>query len=667
MDPLADNIPLVPNTRQRRQGHNIAHQTFTFPTLQVNRSIASLASSESTTNMTRNKALGHQTQSSLEDSTYEVLGDSAILSDVETDDGNTASLTSQSVDGRTPDDVSSLADTEDLHEDVEEQFENVSRQDAASEDQSHVDLEESVYPSSDEDEQVDHGKNFGVPRQAERKVDESELTARPESPDVDIAMSPSLQHLRRQPLTDSELFEHHNLPQPRALTVDDAKRLVLNAPQMLYHETREIFCDVVVAVKHLGKTVKLTYQANTQDRKSLAFYSTTAAQVFIGLSLLSLVAWLSAHMTITFHTKTPAITTPVPSVMPATMSQRTQPDSSITELSRRTEVVAEALASSSSPKPKETIIETGLGAPMQTIPVNESADFVAHILGDNHFILTPPKQFLQQRKQPNLHVNVIRAGETLPTTVSKYDGVYAVEIDRDQAWGVMDIMLYTKCKPKITQQFQLNFGNPWLKLNVWQASAEKLSRGLRDEWTNVNDFVSHAIKQARKEYKDFRTQLNADNDKRATDFATRATAITKDVSRIVAEHSKALSSHLASMQYNVTKDMTKNASKLTKEISKFCSTVSSVDPYVVVRDVQEFHAQVVARAQTNAANIVKKLQRAKTDRKAEKKSKAAEKAKGRYDRKVQRKMKNAEKVKDSWKAFKKQEKAARKASKERAR
>jgi len=93
--------------------------------------------------------------SSLDDSNYEILSGSGILSD---DEGNTVSVTSQSIDGDTPDDFSSINDTgESETEDEEEHFEEET-----------PNIGQIQTPSATEDD----------------GIDESGITARPELSDI---------------------------------------------------------------------------------------------------------------------------------------------------------------------------------------------------------------------------------------------------------------------------------------------------------------------------------------------------------------------------------------------------------------------------------------------------------------------------------------------------
>ncbi|KAF2503052.1 hypothetical protein BU16DRAFT_27927 [Lophium mytilinum] len=114
--------------------------------------------------------------------------------------------------------------------------------------------------------------------------------------------------------------------------------------------------------------------------------------------------------------------------------------------------------------------------------LNDSKEFKVHIIGDRHFVLTPPQQFLKLRKPPTLFVRVVRAGIWVPSSISKLNqGAFAVELDRQHASGLLNITIWTESKPLITQNFTLSFGSPWLKLSAWANSAGILSETVKND------------------------------------------------------------------------------------------------------------------------------------------------------------------------------------------
>lgn len=150
-----------------------------------------------------------EAHSSLDESNYELLSTSGILSD---DEGNTVSVASQSVDGDTPDDFSSINDTEESE--VEQQTEDEEEQDQ------HEDVTPNIpyIPTPSVTDADD--------------IDESGMTTRPASLDfIDFD---------REPLLDGQLLTYP-LPGSAGLGSTAIKLAVSNEVVQLPHHFRILF------------------------------------------------------------------------------------------------------------------------------------------------------------------------------------------------------------------------------------------------------------------------------------------------------------------------------------------------------------------------------------------------------------------------------------------
>ncbi|KAI9831346.1 MAG: hypothetical protein M1819_005120 [Sarea resinae] len=110
----------------------------------------------------------------------------------------------------------------------------------------------------------------------------------------------------------------------------------------------------------------------------------------------------------------------------------------------------------------------------------QSDKFQMHKLGDSHMILKPPQRWISLRKQPDLYISVSRNGKFIDIDCSKmFDGVYALRLDRKDAYGKLVVSIHTNglpvSRPFAEQKFELDFGSPWLKVAGWQRAARKLS------------------------------------------------------------------------------------------------------------------------------------------------------------------------------------------------
>jgi hypothetical protein len=115
----------------------------------------------------------------------------------------------------------------------------------------------------------------------------------------------------------------------------------------------------------------------------------------------------------------------------------------------------------------------------QHVTPNQSEDFEVGIIGDCHIVLRSPHWFIRSKKTHKLAFNVTRKGSTLHHQVSMpFDGVYALEIPRDDAYGTLNVSLWTTSKPFINKSFEVEFGTPWLKVYTWNKATQAISRSI---------------------------------------------------------------------------------------------------------------------------------------------------------------------------------------------
>lgn len=134
-------------------------------------------------------------------------------------------------------------------------------------------------------------------------------------------------------------------------------------------------------------------------------------------------------------------------------------------------------SASCSPKPEwNTLLLDGAG-----LSGNESEDFKLHIIGDHHILLRPPHKFAIMRKAPTFFIDVFRNEQFVSSEISKlFDGVYAIQIPKEDAWGLMNVTVSTKSKPIVKEVFELDFGTPWLKVTHWKDLAGQAKVTLAD-------------------------------------------------------------------------------------------------------------------------------------------------------------------------------------------
>ncbi|KAL1630362.1 hypothetical protein SLS56_005037 [Neofusicoccum ribis] len=145
---------------------------------------------------------------------------------------------------------------------------------------------------------------------------------------------------------------------------------------------------------------------------------------------------------------------------------------------------------------------------------NDSDKFKLHIIGDYHFVLTPPKSWASLWKAPKLFIRIYRGSEEVPFETEKLvDGVHAVRLDHKDAYGTLNVTVSTS-RSKMEQNLTVDFGSPWLKISSWtnrmktdvavaQLNAKNTSLALykglelfRGASKNITDVVLHSTDSA---------------------------------------------------------------------------------------------------------------------------------------------------------------------------
>ena len=131
-----------------------------------------------------------------------------------------------------------------------------------------------------------------------------------------------------------------------------------------------------------------------------------------------------------------------------------------------------------------------------TLAPNKSDEFKVHVLGDFHIVLRPPHWFSKMKKAPKLLFKVTRAGKKLEHQISTlFDGVYALQIPREDSYGVLNVAVWTESKPKIEESFEVDFGSSWFKVVGWKKASGVLMESIYGELhsvqTSLGIFYNH--------------------------------------------------------------------------------------------------------------------------------------------------------------------------------
>jgi len=115
--------------------------------------------------------------------------------------------------------------------------------------------------------------------------------------------------------------------------------------------------------------------------------------------------------------------------------------------------------------------------------LNESDQFKVQVVGDCHIVLRPPQSFTLRKNRPKISVKVMRNQVMIEHELSKlFENVYAVKVERDDAYGHMNVSVWTKSKPTFDQTFLVDFGTPWLKTHGWKKVMEVMSAQIKNEY-----------------------------------------------------------------------------------------------------------------------------------------------------------------------------------------
>ncbi|KAK4696514.1 hypothetical protein P7C71_g1416, partial [Lecanoromycetidae sp. Uapishka_2] len=131
-----------------------------------------------------------------------------------------------------------------------------------------------------------------------------------------------------------------------------------------------------------------------------------------------------------------------------------------------------------------------------TLAPNKSEQFKVHVLGDCHIVLRPPHWFSKMKRAPKLLFKVLRDDTEIEHEITTlFEGVYALQIPREDAYGMLNVMIRTESKPKISESFEVDLGSSWLKVAGWRkatrAFREKLPRDLSSVQTSLSVLYDH--------------------------------------------------------------------------------------------------------------------------------------------------------------------------------
>lgn len=249
--------------------------------------------------------------------------------------------------------------------------------------------------------------------------------------------------------------------------------------------------------------------------------------------------------------------------------------------------------------------------------LNNSDHFKIQIVGDSHIILRPPKKMVALRRPMSLSVKVSRDGRTLETDLSRLvEGVYALKLRRDDAWGLVNVTVSTRARPSVEQTLFADFGRPWLKLGQWRRSGEQLSvrvRGhlgqaqtrLQQTWSWANHDLPTVLGRPLLRFRDTaRTVAGLPN---------RTAQTAADAARRITSETRRRRSAVGNSITEMTDEWSRLVSQQARGVSRAITTLRQLGGRVLQAPVRARKTFTIPRARTQAGRVWRRMWQKQAD------------------------------------------------------
>ena len=235
--------------------------------------------------------------------------------------------------------------------------------------------------------------------------------------------------------------------------------------------------------------------------------------------------------------------------------------------------------------PKSPIANTDLASSLldaYILAPNKSQQFKVHVLGDCHIVLRPPQWLSNMKRAPKLFFKILRNDiEIEHQFKALFDGVSALQIHKQDAYGILGVKVWTESKPIINEIFEVDFGSSWLKAHGWKKATRMITKQVRDELQLAQNGLSIAYDQTKTSLSTFVQQqkrkvaAQKSTEKALLDTHLRAAARTKEL--IVAQTREVQRGFVKSViatQRAVSKEVLGKA-RLTKDLIVYTRNTSA--------------------------------------------------------------------------------------------
>ena len=206
---------------------------------------------------------------------------------------------------------------------------------------------------------------------------------------------------------------------------------------------------------------------------------------------------------------------------------------------------------------------------------NKSDQFKIHVLGDCHIILRPPQWLVKAKKSPVLSFKISRGDSVLEhTTTTLFDGVYALQIPREEAYGLLNVRIRKGSKPLLDEKLEVDFGSSWLKIAAWKRASRAISTAMQHDLSLFQSSLSIVYNQTKAELSTFvrSTKENvsnakADRNKTSPSLGAIVISQTKDLSRIVSKKFHSGQKETSKLILALSKDVSKDFQEMRRDLA----------------------------------------------------------------------------------------------------
>lgn len=219
-----------------------------------------------------------------------------------------------------------------------------------------------------------------------------------------------------------------------------------------------------------------------------------------------------------------------------------------------------------------------------TLAPNKSEQFKVHVLGDCHIVLRPPHWFSKMKKAPKLLFQVTRGDKTLEHQISNlFDGVYALQVPREDSYGVLNVAVWTETKPKIKESFEVDFGSSWFKVAGWRKAYRVLTESVRGDLlslqTSLRLLCDHTKTRLSRSLQQQRGKIAARKEAERAILHSHLDAAAKTKELVVAQTKgliRSISGTLHNSQAAASYTLKRHAKNITKDLVVYARNKTSM-------------------------------------------------------------------------------------------